>query len=182
MLFIKARTEYEGLLVGVSAGIRHRNMGLLAVTTPSERRIAGRRPPLQTMKMNRKRILVIDDEEDIREVAKLCLEAVAEWQVSTAHSGSEGLARAAAEQPDAILLDVMMPDMDGSTAFQKLQGNTATRHIPVILLTAKVQASDRRRFADLGVTAVISKPFDPLKLAGQIAKALGWEEQVDGRR
>ena len=126
------------------------------------------------MRINNRRILVIDDEEDIREVAKLSLEAVAQWEVSTTHSGGEGLARAAAEQPDAILLDVMMPDMDGPTAFQELQANAATRHIPVIFLTAKVQAWDRRRFADLGVTAVISKPFDPLKLASQVAEALGW--------
>jgi len=121
-----------------------------------------------------KRILIIDDEEDIREVVQLSLSTVTAWQVLTAGSGKEGLARAATEQPDAILLDVMMPDMDGPTAFRKLQADASTRSIPVILLTASVQASDRQRFADLGVAAMIAKPFDPLKLGGQIAGALGW--------
>lgn len=121
-----------------------------------------------------KRILVIDNEKYIQEVAQICLRTVAGWQVVTAGSGSEGLSRAEAEQPDAILLDVMMPDMDGPTTFQKLQANPATRHIPVILLTAKVQASDRRRYADMGMIAVIAKPFSPLELAGQVAEALGW--------
>lgn len=121
-----------------------------------------------------KRILVIDDEDDIREVAQLCLEMVGGWEVLTASSGSEGLALAAAERPDAILLDIMMPDMDGLATFQKLQSNTATDYIPVILLTAKVQSTDRNQFAKLGLTALIAKPFNPLHLAGQVAHALGW--------
>jgi CheY-like chemotaxis protein len=121
-----------------------------------------------------KRILVIDDEDDIREVAQLCLEMVGGWEVLTASSGSEGLALAETERPDAILLDVMMPDMDGLATFQKLQSNTATHHIPVLLLTAKVQSTDRHRFAELGLTALIAKPFDPLNLASQVAEALGW--------
>lgn len=124
--------------------------------------------------MAAKRILVIDNEKYIQEVAQICLRTVAGWQVVTAGSGSEGLSKAEAEQPDAILLDVMMPDMDGPTTFQKLQANPATRHIPVILLTAKVQASDRRRYADMGMTAAIAKPFNPLELADQVAEALGW--------
>ncbi len=124
--------------------------------------------------MTAKRILVIDDEDDIREVAQLCLETVGGWEVTTACSGSEGLAKAEKEAPDAILLDVMMPDMDGPTTFQKLQANLATQNIPVILLTAKVQASEQRKFAELGVKAVLAKPFDPLMLANQVADALGW--------
>jgi CheY-like chemotaxis protein len=125
--------------------------------------------------MAAKRILVVDNEEYIREVAQICLETVAGWEVLTASSGQEGMSSAAAEQPDAILLDVMMPDMDGVTTFQKLQANPTTRQIPVILLTAKVQASDRRRYENLGITGLIPKPFDPLQLANQVATALGWE-------
>jgi CheY-like chemotaxis protein len=125
--------------------------------------------------MSAKRILVVDNEEYIREVAQICLETVAGWHVLTASSGQEGLASAETEQPDAILLDVMMPDMDGVTTFQRLQENSATRHIPVILLTAKVQASDRRRYDNLGITGLIPKPFDPLQLAHQVATALGWD-------
>ena len=119
-------------------------------------------------------VLIIDDEDDIREVAALSLEATADWRVLTASSGPEGIRTAAAEHPDAILMDVMMPGMDGPTAFKQLQANPATAHIPVVLLTAKVQGVDQRRFAGLGVAAVLFKPFDPLALAGQISEALGW--------
>lgn len=126
--------------------------------------------------MTVKRILVVDNEQYIQEVAKVCLETVAGWEVLLAGSGQDCLSQAEAEQPDAILLDVMMPDMDGITTFQKLQENSATQAIPVILLTAKMQSSDRRRYAQLGTVAAIAKPFDPLKLAGQIAAALGWME------
>lgn len=124
--------------------------------------------------MSTKRILVIDNEQYIQEVAQVCLETVAGWEVVTASSGKEGITKAASEQPDAILLDVMMPDMDGITTFQQLQANPETQAIPVLLLTAKVQATDRRRYADLGMKATIAKPFDPLNLANQVAAALGW--------
>ncbi|HEX4758115.1 MAG TPA: response regulator [Terracidiphilus sp.] len=120
------------------------------------------------------KVLIIDDEDDIREVAALSLESVAGWEVITASSGSQGLARALEHQPDAILLDVMMPGMDGPTTFRELRKNPATAKIPVLLLTAKVQSSDQRRFADLGVEAVLFKPFDPLTLSDQIAGVLGW--------
>jgi CheY-like chemotaxis protein len=121
-----------------------------------------------------RKILIIDDEEDIREVAALSLETVAGWNVITANSGAQGLARAIEHQPDAILLDVMMPGMDGPTTFRELRKNPITVSIPVLLLTAKVQASDQRRFADLGVQAILFKPFDPLTLAQQISNVLGW--------
>ena len=124
--------------------------------------------------MTIKRILVVDNEEYIQEVTKICLETVANWEVLTAGSGKEGMTKAEKFQPDAILLDVMMPDMDGLTTFQKLQANPATQTIPVILLTAKIQASDRRRYAQMGIKAAIAKPFNPLELAGQVANALGW--------
>ena len=121
-----------------------------------------------------RKILIIDDEDDIREVAALSLESVAGWEVIMASSGAQGLACAAEQKPDAILLDVMMPDMDGPATFRELRRNPATARIPVLLLTAKVQGSDQRRFADLGVEAVLFKPFDPLTLSAQIASVLGW--------
>jgi CheY-like chemotaxis protein len=120
------------------------------------------------------RILIIDDEDDIREVAALSLETVAGWEVAVASSGAQGLVRAAEYNPDAILLDVMMPGMDGPSTFRELRKNPLTARIPVLLLTAKVQSNDQRRFADLGVEAVLFKPFDPLTLSAQIAGALGW--------
>ena len=123
-----------------------------------------------------RRILIIDDEEDIREVASLALEATAGWQVLTAGSGVEGIAIATTEQPDAILMDVMMPDVDGPTTFRNMQQDPLVAHIPVLLLTAKVQGVDQRRFASLGVAAILVKPFDPLTLARQISEALGWKE------
>ena len=121
------------------------------------------------------RVLIIDDEDDIREVAALSLESVAGWEVFVAGSGPQGMARAIEYQPDAILLDVMMPGMDGPTTFRELRKNPATAKIPVLLLTAKVQSSDQRRFADLGVDGVLFKPFDPLTLHSQIAATLGWK-------
>lgn len=123
--------------------------------------------------MTLKQILVIDDEDDIRKLTQTCLEIMGGWQVLTASSGNEGLAKAQTEHPDAILLDVMMPDMDGPATFQKLQANPATKHIPVILLTAKGRSADQSLIAQLGVKGVINKPFNPLKLADQVAAALG---------
>jgi CheY-like chemotaxis protein len=124
--------------------------------------------------VNGKRILVIDDEDDIREVAQLSLEMVGGWQVLTASSGPEGIEVASQQKPDAILLDVMMPELDGPSTFKKLQNNPETAKIPVILLTAKVLSADRQRFAELGVTAIVAKPFDPMNLATQVAELLGW--------
>lgn len=124
--------------------------------------------------MTAKRILVIDDEDDIREVAQLCLETLGGWEVITASSGNEGLCKALAELPDAIILDVMMPQMDGPTTYQKLRENTATQNIPVIFLTAKAQLAEQRKFAELGAKGVLAKPFEPLLLANQVAEVLGW--------
>ncbi len=122
-----------------------------------------------------RRILIIDDEDDIREVAALSLEATAGWQVFRASSGLEGISRASTEQPDAILMDVMMPGVDGPATFRRMQENPTVAHIPVLLLTAKVQGVDQRRFASLGVTGILFKPFDPLTLAQQISEILGWK-------
>ena len=125
--------------------------------------------------MAERKILIIDDESDIREVAAMSLEAVQGWGVVQASSGTEGMRVAEERKPDAILLDVMMPDMDGPSTLRMLKSNSATSGIPVIFLTAKVQSMDRKRLADLGVAAVLSKPFDPMVLGEQIAEALGWQ-------
>lgn len=124
--------------------------------------------------MATKRVLVIDDEEVVQEVIQGCLEDVAGWTTLLASSGREGVMMATTEQPDAILLDVSMPDMDGVETFQKLLENSSTQDIPVILLTAKIQPADQARFAQLGVVGVIAKPFDPMTLADQVAEELGW--------
>jgi CheY-like chemotaxis protein len=124
--------------------------------------------------MTTKQILVVDNEQYIQEVAKICLETVAGWKVKTASSGEEAIMKAETYQLDAILLDVMMPDMDGITTFEKLQANPLTKAIPIILLTAKIQPSDRRRYAQMGMISAIAKPFNPLELAADVAVALGW--------
>ena len=124
--------------------------------------------------MTTNRILIIDDEHDIRAVAQLTLKTIGGWNVLSASSGHQGLDKAAEERPDAILLDVMMPDMDGIETFRALKANPATQSIPVILMTAKVQAAEQRRFAKLDVAGIITKPFKAIKLPEQIAQILGW--------
>lgn len=122
--------------------------------------------------MSRKKLLLIDDENDIREVATLCLEVMADFDVITAANGTAGVAKAEAEHPEVILLDVMMPGIDGVTTFQRLQESEATRSIPVIFMTAKVQTTDRERLTGLGARGIIAKPFDPMTLADQVLALL----------
>ncbi|MDZ8036052.1 MAG: response regulator [Nostoc sp. DedQUE08] len=119
-------------------------------------------------------ILIVDDEEDVQAIAKLGLEMAAGWNVLTACTGWEALNVAANSKLDVILLDMMMPDMDGRATLQQLKANPVTKSIPVILLTAKVQESAQEVFTGLNVAAVFAKPFRPLKLAAQISEALGW--------
>ncbi|MGL6343951.1 MAG: response regulator, partial [Waterburya sp.] len=96
------------------------------------------------------------------------------WEMLGASNGTDGIAIAETEQPDAILLDAMMPEIDGLQTLAKLRVNPKTKHIPTIFITAKAQASDRRRFYNAGAKGVINKPFDSLTLASQISGFLGW--------
>jgi two-component system, OmpR family, alkaline phosphatase synthesis response regulator PhoP len=127
--------------------------------------------------MTGKRILIIDDEESIQTVVEFGLKMTAGWEVISASSGDEGIVRAQKEQPDMILLDVMMPEMDGLATFRELQLHDQTRSIPVILLTAKAQSSEKRLLSNIGVNGVITKPFNALELAQQICKVLNWTEE-----
>lgn len=120
------------------------------------------------------RILIVDDNDDVREVAAASVELTRGWEVLTASCGSEALEVARVATPAAILLDVMMPDLDGPTVFGMLRADARTCHIPVILLTAKVQTQDRQRYLRIGVADVIAKPFDPMTLADTIAAILHW--------
>ncbi|MDV3350185.1 response regulator [Leptolyngbyaceae cyanobacterium CCMR0082] len=121
-----------------------------------------------------KHILIIDDEDDIRDVAQVALETIGGWRVSTASTGPEGLAQMQADPPDVVLLDVMMPDMDGIEVFKRMRAESQIQDIPVLLMTAKTQAADQQRFLSLGVTAIITKPFKVMLLADQIAEILDW--------
>lgn len=126
------------------------------------------------MQPEQRRLLIIDDEDDIREVASLSLEMTQGWTVAVANCGTSGVSLAVSDPPDAILLDVMMPDLDGPSTLLLLRAQEATMRIPVIFLTAKVKEADRRKYLELGVEAIIAKPFDPLMLGQQICNALGW--------
>ncbi|MEL6779790.1 MAG: response regulator [Cyanobacteria bacterium J06597_16] len=124
--------------------------------------------------MSSKQILMIDDEVDIQTVARIGLTTLSGWDVLTASSGAEGIAQALRRQPDAILLDVMMPDMDGVATLKALKADAQTQAIPVIFLTAKSKAADRKKLYEAGAQGVINKPFDPTTLASQISGFLGW--------
>lgn len=126
------------------------------------------------MSTKAKCVLIIDDEEAIREVVRMSLELTRGWEVCGAASGVEGLARATFKAPDCILLDVMMPGLDGPSTLERLKVDSRTASIPVIFLTAKIQAAERQGFRELGVSAVLTKPFDPMLLASQVERSLGW--------
>lgn len=122
-----------------------------------------------------KRILVIDDDAQVRAVASASLSLVGKWEVLTADSGPEGLARARSDAPDAILLDKMMPGMDGPATLRELRASPTTAGIPVIMLTAALGADGSPPTFDDPVVTVIAKPFDIMGLAEEVALALGWE-------
>jgi CheY-like chemotaxis protein len=122
----------------------------------------------------RKHILLIDDEDDIREVTAVSLESVAGWQVSSAGSEIAGIELARKARPDAILLDVMMPEQDGPATLRLLRSDHLTAEIPVIFLTAKVQSIEQERLEAIGAAGTLAKPFDPLTLANQVKGILGW--------
>lgn len=124
--------------------------------------------------MSTKRVLVVDDEADIRAVIQGCLEDIAAWEVLTAASGEEGIQLAITQQPDGILMDVSMPGMDGLETLRRLQEDGTTCGIPVVLLTAKALAKDQEIFETLAIVGVIVKPFDPMTLVGQVTDIFGW--------
>jgi CheY-like chemotaxis protein len=124
--------------------------------------------------MASRRVLVVDDDDAIREVAAMALEVVGGFDVSTASSGGEAWDMVLREPPDAVLLDVMMPGMDGPTLLSHLRSDPVTYDIPIVFLTAKLQAGDRRDWADLTIAGVIPKPFDPMTLSTEISRLLGW--------
>ncbi|QDL10495.1 response regulator [Brasilonema octagenarum UFV-E1] len=121
-----------------------------------------------------KRILYIDDEPNIQLIVKTCLKNLGGWEVEVAQSAAEGLIKAQELKPDAIILDVMMPEMDGVACLQQLRLNAKTQAIPIVFLTSKSNITERCRFLALGAVGAIAKPFNPLTLVSQIAKFLDW--------
>ncbi len=115
-----------------------------------------------------KKILYVEDETDIQAVASIALEAVGGFELEICSSGEEALQKAEAFSPDLLLLDVMMPGMDGPTTLQKLKEKSSLSETPAIFMTAKVQNNEIEHFKQIGALDVIAKPFDPMKLAEQI--------------
>lgn len=122
------------------------------------------------------RILLVDDEPDIQEVARTALEIVGGFTVITAGSGEQALELALSEQFDLVLLDVMMPDMDGPQVLARLKQNAKTRDLPVVFLTAKVQSHEVQEYLRLGAADVLSKPFDPMALPADVRRI--WENAL----
>jgi CheY-like chemotaxis protein len=120
------------------------------------------------------RLIIIDDDRFIRDVSEVTLRKAAGWTAATAASGREGIDLAKREPPDAILLDISMPGMDGFSVFQELQTDSTTQSIPVILMTAKALPDDFQQFTEMGFAGVVLKPFDPLTVCHQIADLLDW--------
>ncbi|HIK14078.1 MAG TPA: response regulator [Leptolyngbyaceae cyanobacterium M33_DOE_097] len=127
---------------------------------------------MEGSKATTRRILLIDDSEDLREIYYVTLSAIAGLEVLLADSGQAGLSIAQQERLDAILLDVIMPDMDGVVVFHQLKSNPATQTIPVIFITARTHAEDRQHLLSIGGKAVISKACKPQQLAMQVVDLL----------
>ena len=119
-------------------------------------------------------ILFIDDEYIIRQIVQVCVENFSKWKIKLSPSCEMALATIVTEKPDAILLDLMMPNMDGLTFFKKLQADAELAKIPVVLLTSCTDITAQRDFTKIGFKGVIDKPFEPIALTSQIAHILGW--------
>jgi two-component system, OmpR family, response regulator len=124
-----------------------------------------------------KTILYVDDEPDIREVVQMSLSLVAGLDVQVCESGERALALLPQLRPDLVLLDVMMPGMDGPSTLQKMRTIPALAKIPVVFMTAKAMPQEVARFRELGAVAVIAKPFDPIQLGNQVIAV--WEGIAD---
>ncbi len=119
-------------------------------------------------------VLLVDDEPDVRAVARLTLERVGGWTVVEASSGAQAVALAVGGGIDAVVLDVMMPGMDGPATFHALQADPRSNGLPVVMLTARVDRTDREQWLTSGVLGVLAKPFDPMRLPAELGALLGW--------
>lgn len=118
-------------------------------------------------------VLLVDDDQNIRFVAQMSLEGLTKWEIVLAESGEDALKKVSEKRPDIILLDMMMPGMDGPTTFAKLKEKPELASVPVIFMTAKVQTHEIESYRQLGAAGVITKPFDPMKLADEIRQIVG---------
>jgi len=123
-----------------------------------------------------RRVLIVDDDENIREVVTLALEVVGGWHVISAGSGEDASALARREHPDVVLLDVMMPGVDGPSTVAQLRDDPRTASIPVIFLTAKTLSTEQQEWTRLELAGMIAKPFDPMTLAAEVSDLLAWRD------
>ena len=117
-----------------------------------------------------KRILYAEDEPDVQTVVELTVQTMSDYEIKICDNGKKLLENVEEYNPDLILLDVMMPEMDGPTTFKHLQENEKTKNIPVVFMTAKAQVHEIETFKETGVLGVITKPFDPINLCNEIKK------------
>lgn len=123
------------------------------------------------------RILHVDDEPDIRELVEISLALDPDMDVRSCASGSDALIAAAEWSPDVILMDVMMPTMDGPQTLKRLRATRATAAIPVVFMTARAQTRELAHFLSLGAAGIIPKPFDPISLAGAVKQYLQQDDR-----
>ena len=124
------------------------------------------------------KVLLVEDDIDIQKVAQISLQYRGGWEVDLATNGEECLAKAAQNRPDLILLDCMMPEMDGYEACRRLKQDPSLRDIPVIFLTAKSQEREVNKGLSLGAVGYLIKPFNPMTLAEEIQQLLGTEQET----
>ncbi|MFT6145863.1 MAG: CheY-like chemotaxis protein [Myxococcota bacterium] len=118
------------------------------------------------------RVLIVDDDDDIRTIAALALRTVGKMTVSMARSASDAIEMLQVQQPDLLLLDVMMPGMDGASLFESLQQQPHLAHIPVVFMTARVHGGEIERYLAMGAAGFVAKPFDPMTLAERLRSIL----------
>lgn len=120
-------------------------------------------------------VLLVDDDRDLRTIGEMALSSVGGLTVRCAASGVDALRMAREELPDVILLDVMMPGLDGPSTLEELRADPVTRDVPVIFMTAKIQSHEIARYRQLGATGIIPKPFDPMTLADEVRRIVAAE-------
>lgn len=124
------------------------------------------------------RVVYVEDEPDIQAIVRIALEAIGGLQVTIFNSGQEAIARAADQQPQLLVLDVMMPGLDGPSTLRLLREQPGMQHVPAVFMTAKAQPQEIEQLLQQGAIAVVSKPFDPMQLAEQLQRHWQlWQQQ-----
>jgi len=124
-----------------------------------------------------KKILYTDDEPDVETVVEITVQTICDYDIKICPSGKELVECVEEYSPDLILINIMMPEMEGQETFQNLKNNEKTKDIPIIFITTKTQINEFEIFKDLGVIGLITKPFDPIKLCSDIDRI--WKDKYN---